>query len=451
MRKRGNVVYLHGTAKINGNGHLEIGGCDTTDLAKTVGTPLYIVDETLVRTQCKEYMEAFRASGLQFQVAYASKAFCVMAMCRLAEEEGLSLDVVSDGELYTALQAGFPAERIHFHGNNKTPEEIAMAIDAGIGCFVIDNFIEMHLVNQIAADKGTRVKALFRVTPGVEAHTHEYISTGQQDSKFGFDITNGSAARALHEANQLANLEILGVHSHIGSQIFEVEGFKMAVERVAAFAQHIREQVGITFTVVNLGGGFGIRYIDGHTPLPVAQYVKAITDAVKESFHANAYPLPQIWVEPGRSIVGEAGTTLYTVGSLKELPGIRKYVAVDGGMTDNPRPALYQSKYEAMLANRANDATEEVVSIAGKCCESGDMLIWDLSLPKVNVGDLLAVSCTGAYNYAMASNYNRIRRPAVVFVRDGQADIVVKRESFQDIVGNDVIPQRMEKPPVTQR
>ncbi len=444
-------MYLHGTAKINEDGHLEIGGCDTTDLAKAVGTPLYIVDETLVRTQCKEYMAAFRASGLQFQVAYASKAFCVMAMCRLADEEGLSLDVVSDGELYTALQAGFPAERIHFHGNNKTPEEIAMAIDAGIGCFVVDNFIEMHLVNQIAADKGTTVKALFRVTPGVEAHTHEYISTGQQDSKFGFDITNGAAARALHEAKQLTNIEILGVHSHIGSQIFEVEGFKMAVERVAAFAQQIREQLGITFSVVNLGGGFGIRYIDGHTPLPIAQYVKAITDAVKESFSLNAYPLPQIWVEPGRSIVGEAGTTLYTIGSLKELPGIRKYVAVDGGMTDNPRPALYQSKYEAILANRANDGAEEVVSIAGKCCESGDMLIWDLSLPKVNIGDLLAVSCTGAYNYAMASNYNRIRRPAVVFVRDGQADIVVKRESFQDIVGNDVIPQRMEKASVTSR
>jgi diaminopimelate decarboxylase len=436
-------VYLHGTSKMNGKGHLEIGGCDATDLVQTFGTPLYVVDETLVRKQCSEYMEAFRASGLQFQVAYASKAFCVMAMCKLAEEEGLSLDVVSDGELFTALQAGFPVERIHFHGNNKTPEEISMAIDAGIGCFVIDNFVEMHLVNQIGAEKGVKVKALFRVTPGVEAHTHEYISTGQQDSKFGFDITNGSAARAFAEAKELANIEILGVHSHIGSQIFEVEGFQMAVQRVADFSQAIREQHGITFTVVNLGGGFGIRYVDGHTPLPISQYVKAITDAVKTYFAANEYPVPQIWVEPGRSIVGEAGTTLYTVGTVKEIPGIRKYVAVDGGMTDNPRPALYQSKYEAILANRATEQSAETVSIAGKCCESGDMLIWDLALPKVNIGDVLAVSCTGAYNYAMASNYNRIRRPAVVFVRNGEADVVVKRESFQDIVANDLIPARM--------
>ena len=436
-------MYLHGTSTINSKGHLEIGGCDTTDLVKTFGTPLYVVDETLVRKQCSEYMAAFRTSGLEFQVAYASKAFCVMAMCKLAEEEGLSLDVVSDGELYTALQAGFPAARIHFHGNNKTPEEISMAIDAGIGCFVIDNFIEMHLVDQIAAEKGVKVKALFRVTPGVEAHTHEYISTGQQDSKFGFDITNGSAARAFAEAKELANIEILGVHSHIGSQIFEVEGFQMAVQRVADFSQTIREQLGITFTVVNLGGGFGIRYIDGHTPLPISQYVKAITDSVKTYFAANEYPVPQIWVEPGRSIVGEAGTTLYTVGSVKEIPGIRKYVAVDGGMTDNPRPALYQSKYEAILANRATEESTEVVSIAGKCCESGDMLIWDLSLPQVTIGDVLAVSCTGAYNYAMASNYNRIRRPAVVFAGNGEADVVVKRESFHDIVANDLIPVRM--------
>jgi diaminopimelate decarboxylase len=318
-----------------------------------------------------------------------------------------------------------------------------MAIDAGIGCFVIDNFIEMHLVDQIAAEKGVKVKALFRVTPGVEAHTHEYISTGQQDSKFGFDITNGSAARAFAEAKELANIEILGVHSHIGSQIFEVEGFQMAVQRVADFSQTIREQLGITFTVVNLGGGFGIRYIDGHTPLPISQYVKAITDSVKTYFAANEYPVPQIWVEPGRSIVGEAGTTLYTVGSVKEIPGIRKYVAVDGGMTDNPRPALYQSKYEAILANRATEESTEVVSIAGKCCESGDMLIWDLSLPQVTIGDVLAVSCTGAYNYAMASNYNRIRRPAVVFAGNGEADVVVKRESFHDIVANDLIPVRM--------
>jgi len=443
-------MYLHGTSQINSQGHLEIGGCDVTDLKAQFGTPLYIVDEELVRKRCREYIAAFRESGLNFQVAYASKAFCVMAMCRLADEEGLSLDVVSDGELYTALQAGFPAHRIHFHGNNKTVEEIEMAIDARIGCFVVDNFIELHLLNAIAAEKGQRVNILLRVTPGVEAHTHEYISTGQTDSKFGFDIGNGSAFVAVREASELANLELLGVHSHIGSQIFEVEGFQMAVERVAAFALRVRDELQVTFKVVNLGGGFGIRYVEGDTPLQVSQYVKAITDGVKTHFAALGDTLPEIWVEPGRSIVGDAGTTLYTVGTSKEIPGVRKYVAVDGGMTDNPRPALYESKYEAILANRAKEEAVETVSIAGKCCESGDMLIWDLELPKVNSGDLLAVACTGAYNYAMASNYNRIRRPSVVFAKDGQADLVVARESFDNIVGNDLIPERMKKVALTK-
>ncbi|MUT65539.1 diaminopimelate decarboxylase [Paenibacillus sp. NEAU-GSW1] len=438
-------MYLHGTSKINAQGHLEIGGVDTTDLVKQYGTPLYVVDEGLVRQRASEYVEAFKASGLKFQVAYASKAFSVMAMCAIAEQEGLSLDVVSDGELHTALQAGFPADRIHFHGNNKTPEEINMALDAKIGCFVVDNFVELHLLNALAADKGQKVKILFRITPGVEAHTHDYISTGQQDSKFGFDLANGSAKKAIQEALTLENLEVLGVHSHIGSQIFEVDGFRMAVDKVSQFAVEIRKELGLTFKVINLGGGFGIRYVEGDTPLPIAQYVGAITDAIITNFTAAEFPLPEIWVEPGRSMVGDAGTTLYTIGTAKEIPGVRKYIAVDGGMTDNPRPALYQSQYEAILANRANDPKEEVVTVAGKACESGDKLIIDLELPKANIGDTLAVFCTGAYNYAMASNYNRIRRPAVVFVKDGQSDLVVKRESLENIVCNDVIPARLSK------
>jgi diaminopimelate decarboxylase len=438
-------MHLHGTSKINEKSHLEIGGCDTTELKETYGTPLYIVDEALVRQRCREYMESFRASGLTFQVAYASKAFCVMAMCRLVEEEGLSLDVVSEGELYTAIQAGFPAGRIHFHGNNKTPEELEMGIKAGIGCFVVDNFVEIHMLQGIAAEHGVTVNVLLRVTPGVEAHTHEYTATGQTDSKFGFDIGNGAAFEAVKQANESQNLNLLGIHSHIGSQIFEVEGFQLAVERVASFAGEVKSQLGISFKVVNLGGGFGIRYTEGDTPLQVTEYVKAITDGVKEHFGAVYDTLPEIWVEPGRSIIGDAGTTLYTVGTHKNIPGVRKYVAVDGGMTDNPRPALYQSKYEALLANRAQDDNEETVSVAGKCCESGDMLIWDLELPKVENGDLLAVACTGAYNYSMASNYNRIRRPAVVFVKDGESDVVVKRESLDDIVVNDVIPARIAK------
>lgn len=443
-------MFLHGTSRINDAGHLEIGGCDVTELKAKYGTPLYIMDEQLIRQRCREYIEAYKASGLGFQVAYASKAFSIMAMVRLADEEGMSLDVVSDGELYTALQAGFPAERIHFHGNNKTADEIEMGIDSKIGCFVADNVIELNMLQSIAARKEVTVNVLLRVTPGVEAHTHEYTSTGQTDSKFGFDIGNGSAYEAVKLAHSKPNLKLLGVHSHIGSQIFETEGFQLAVERVAAFARTVKEGLDVEFTVVNLGGGFGIRYVEGDTPLQVSDYVKAITDAVKTHFTGIYSTLPEIWAEPGRSIVGDAGTTLYTVGTEKDIPGVRKYLAVDGGMTDNPRPALYQSKYEALLANRANEAAAETVSIAGKCCESGDMLIWDVELPKAESGDLLAVACTGAYNYSMASNYNRIRRPAVVFVQDGQSDLVVRRESYDDIIANDIVPERIAKQPVSK-
>jgi diaminopimelate decarboxylase len=436
-------MYLHGTSRINEKGHLEIGGVDTTDLSRRFGTPLYIIDEDLVRRQCRAYMDAFRHSGLKFQVAYASKAFCTKAMCRLIEQEGLSLDVVSEGELYTALQAGFPASRIHFHGNNKTVEEIDMALKAEIGCFVVDNFTELQLLNALAKEQRKMAKVLLRITPGVEAHTHEYISTGQEDSKFGFDLMSGQAKKAIRQTASLEHLDLLGVHSHIGSQIFEVEGFQIAVEKMVGFAVEIREEMRLEFKVINLGGGFGIRYTYGDTPLPATQYIQAMAQAVQAGFEKAKYPMPEIWIEPGRSIVGEAGTTLYTVGTTKNIPGIRKYVAVDGGMTDNPRPALYQTRYEAMLANRGLDEAEETVSIAGKCCESGDMLIWDVKLPAVNPGDLLAVSCTGAYNYSMASNYNRIRRPAVVFVKDGEADLAVGRETLEHIVQNDIIPARM--------
>jgi diaminopimelate decarboxylase len=436
-------MYLHGTSKINAQGHLEIGGCDATALREQFGTPLYVVDEQLVRRRCREFIEAFRATGLSFQVAYASKAFCVVAMCALAAEEGMSLDVVSDGELYTALQAGFPVERIHFHGNNKTPAELEMALDARIGCFVVDNLTELHLLQAFAAERNMRTNILLRVTPGVEAHTHEYISTGQTDSKFGFDIGNGAAMEAVKLALQQSQLNLLGVHSHIGSQIFEVDGFQVAAERVAAFTRAVKEELGAEFKVINLGGGFGIRYTDEDTPLPVSRYVEAIAEAVKTHFAGISTTLPEIWIEPGRSIVGDAGTTLYTVGSIKDIPEVRKYVSVDGGMSDNPRPALYQAKYEAMLANRANDPVEETVSIAGKACESGDMLIWDVELPRVKSGDLLAVSSTGAYNYSMASNYNRIRRPAVVFAANSKAELVVQRESFEDLVRNDLIPERV--------
>lgn len=431
-------MHLHGTSRINEKGHLEIGGCDTVELARTFGTPLIVYDEALIREKCRAFVEAFRKTGARFQVAYASKAFCTVAMCQLVAEEGLALDVVSDGELYTAQKAGFPPERIHFHGNNKTPEELVMALDVGIGCVVVDNFHELAMLADMARERGQRVNILLRVTPGVEAHTHAYIQTGQEDSKFGFDIGSGMAVEAVKRALSAPALALVGVHCHIGSQIFETEGFVAAIARVMAFLDAVRAETGYVAAVVNLGGGFGIRYTENDAPLPVAAYVEAIVSAVRRECGARAYPEPEIWLEPGRSIVGEAGTTLYTVGAVKVIPGLRTYVAVDGGMADNIRPALYQARYEAMLANRGWEKPTETVSIAGKTCESGDMLIWDIALPPVRPGDLLAVSCTGAYTYSMASNYNRLRRPAVVFVRDGRAKVVVRRETYDDLVRNDM-------------
>lgn len=432
-------MYLHGTSRINEKGHLEIGGCDTKELAKTYGTPLYVYDEALIREKCRAYNRAFQESGFSYQVAYASKAFLCMEMSRLAAEENMSLDVVSGGELYTALQAGFPAGRIHFHGNNKTEEELVMALEANIGCFVVDNFFELEVLHDLAQERGQKVNILLRVTPGVEAHTHEYITTGQDDSKFGFGVSSGQALQAVKHAVTKPYYNVLGIHSHIGSQIFETDGFVRAVEILAAFVDAVRSETGHTMPILNLGGGFGIRYTEGDTPLPAVQYIKEMTDAVREQFTKRNYPLPEIWIEPGRSIVGDAGTTLYTIGSIKDIPGIRKYVAVDGGMTDNIRPALYGAKYEAILANRANEASKEVVSIAGKCCESGDMLLWDIELPEAASRDLLAISCTGAYGYSMANNYNRIARPAVVFAKDGKAQVVVERETLEDLVQKDRI------------
>ncbi|WP_410981897.1 diaminopimelate decarboxylase [Bacillus cereus] len=432
-------MYLHGTSRINDQGHLEIGGCDTTQLAKQYGTPLYVYDEATIREKCRAFHLAFQESGFSYQVAYASKAFLCMEMCRVAREENMSLDVVSGGELYTALQAGFPASRIHFHGNNKTEEEIIMALRAEIGCFVVDNFFEMEILHDLAQQYGKIVNILIRVTPGVEAHTHEYITTGQDDSKFGFGVSTGQAMQAIQIALKKSNYNVLGIHSHIGSQIFETAGFVRAIEVLRNFLEEIREETGYVVTVLNVGGGFGIRYTESDTPLTLDTYVHAVTNAVREQFTRNNYPLPEIWIEPGRSIVGDAGTTIYTVGAVKDIPGIRKYVSVDGGMTDNLRPALYGARYEAMLANRGREIAEEVVSIAGKCCESGDMLIWDIELPQVTSGDLLAISCTGAYGYSMANNYNRIRRPAVVFAKGGASQVVVERETYENIIGNDRI------------
>jgi len=430
--------------RVNDAGHLEIGGCDAVELARQFGTPLYVMDETLIRSNCRAYVDSFRKYYPNAEVIYASKVFSTIAMCRLAMEEDMGLDVVSGGELYTALAAGFPGSRIYFHGNNKSPAEIEMALEARIGRFVADNFYELELLNELARQRKTRAKILIRVSPGIDAHTHHYIKTGLIDSKFGLAIANGQAMMGVEKALGLKNIELKGVHCHIGSQIFDLDSFAEAARTMMAFIRDVRSRTGYACEELNLGGGLGIYYSEGDSPRPIPEMVRLVAATVRDAAAEFGLPLPRVVVEPGRSIVGEAGVTLYTVGSVKDIPGVRKYAAVDGGMTDNPRPALYQAKYEAALANKMDLPGEEVFAIAGKCCESGDMLIWDVELPPVAAGDILAVFSTGAYNYSMASNYNRNLRPAVVFVADGQAELVVRRESYEDIVRNDVVPERMQ-------
>ncbi|MFC0477746.1 diaminopimelate decarboxylase [Robertmurraya beringensis] len=431
-------MFFHGSSKINERGHLEIGGVDTTDLVKEFGTPLYVYDVSLIRERARGFKQTFDQLGIKAQVAYASKAFSTIAMIQLAEEEGLSLDVVSGGELYTAIAAEFPVERIHFHGNNKSREELEMALNYQIGCIVVDNFYELELLDTICAERNQSVSILLRVTPGIEAHTHDYILTGQEDSKFGFDLQNGQAAEALQKAMNSEYLDLLGVHCHIGSQIFETTGFLLAARKIFSKLHEWKETYSFESKVLNLGGGFGIRYTSEDEPIPASQYVKEIIEEVKKQASAFSMSMPEIWIEPGRSLVGDAGTTLYKIGSKKDVPNVRKYIAVDGGMSDNIRPALYEAKYEAILANKPLQPIEETVSIAGKCCESGDMLIWDLPLQKTDSDDILAVFCTGAYGYSMANNYNRIPRPPVVFVENGKAVLVVRRETFEDIVKQDL-------------
>ncbi|MHA2958592.1 diaminopimelate decarboxylase [Priestia megaterium] len=431
-------MFLHGTSRINKQGHLEIGGADTVELASNFGTPLYVYDVALIRQRARGFKETFEKHGVKAQVAYASKAFSTIAMVQVVHEEGLSLDVVSGGELYTALAADFPKERIHFHGNNKSRAELEMAIKEDVGCIVVDNFYEIALLQEIMEQYQKKMPVLLRLTPGIEAHTHDYILTGQEDSKFGFDLQNGQADEAVRLVQNSKGLELLGIHCHIGSQIFETTGFIMATQKLFAKMKEWKQRIEFVPQVLNLGGGFGIRYTEEDQPIPVSQYVEVIIEEVKKQSKQLEVEIPEIWIEPGRSLVGDAGTTLYSIGSRKHVPNVREYVAIDGGMNDNIRPALYQAKYEAVIANRMNDESDELVSIAGKCCESGDMLMWDVQLPKANPDDLLAMFCTGAYGYSMASHYNRLPKPAVVFVEDGEAQLVVKRETYEDIVKNDV-------------
>jgi diaminopimelate decarboxylase len=431
-------MYLHGTGTVNQKGHLQIGGVDTVNLAQEFGTPLYVYDTAQIRSRARAFKQAFADNHISGKIAYASKAFSCIAMVQLIKEEGLHLDVVSGGELYTALTADFPAEKIHFHGNNKSKKEIEMAVRAGIGCFVVDNFYELKLLKEAAHLSDNKIAVLLRITPGVEAHTHRYISTGGEDSKFGFDLESGRAFEAVGQVLREDCFEWLGLHCHIGSQIFDSTAFTVAVNKIFSHLETWIDTVGYEPKVLNLGGGFGIRYVEGDSPKSAEEYVNTIASTVKKEAERVAMPMPEIWIEPGRSLVGNAGTTLYTIGSQKEITGVRHYLAVDGGMNDNLRPALYDARYEGILANRALENADSTFSIAGKCCESGDMLIWDLPLPKANHQDILAVFSTGAYGYSMANNYNRLARPAVVFVEDGEAQLVVRRETYEDIVQFDL-------------
>lgn len=433
-----NEMHLYGTQAISHQGHLTIGGVDTIELAKQYGTPLFVYDVALIRERARGFRQTFEDLEVKAQVAYASKAFSCIAMYQLAIEEQLSIDVVSGGELYTALQAGVPAEKIHFHGNNKSIDELTMALDAKVGCLVVDNFYEIALIKQMANERQQQVAILLRVTPGVEAHTHDFITTGQADSKFGFDLHNGQADQAFKETYQAPYIRLLGLHCHIGSQIFDTVAFGLAGEKLVDKMQQWQTDYHFTSTVLNLGGGFGIRYTEEDQPLAPKVYVEDMIKVVKEKVKKACIPMPEIWIEPGRSLVGDAGTSLYTVGSHKTVPDVREYIAVDGGMSDNIRPALYEAKYEAVIANKANKARNQCYTIAGKLCESGDKLIEHAALQVAQAGDILAMFCTGAYGYAMASNYNRVARPAVVFVEKGQHQLVIKRESYEHIVKNDL-------------
>ncbi len=421
------------------NGELILGGVGAKTLAKEYGTPLYVMDENVIRSS----MRAFRSSMEEYYggkglVCYASKAFSCKEIYRIAMEEGIGADVVSLGEMYTARTVGFPMDKVCFHGNNKTRRELEAALDWGVTRIVVDNLTELRTLSALAAEKGRTAEILLRIKPGIDAHTHNFIRTGQIDSKFGLALETGEAMEGVKEALAADCVHLRGIHCHIGSQIFSVAPFVHAAEVMMDFLGQIKAETGAELSELNLGGGFGILYTDEDEPVPFQDYMGPVSEAVKASAEKLGLPQPFVLIEPGRAIVGEAGTTLYTVGSVKEIPGIRTYVSVDGGMGDNPRYILYQAKYDMILANRADEAATERVTVAGRCCESGDLIGEDVPLAPARPGDLLAVFATGAYNYSMASRYNRASVPPVVMVKDGASRVVVRGETLEDLVRSDV-------------
>jgi diaminopimelate decarboxylase len=424
--------------KINNKGHLEIGGCDTVNLVKEFGTPLYVVDEELVRANCRLFKKYFSMEGIQTEVIYASKAFLNLAICKVIEEEGLSMDVVSGGELFTVLRANFPKEKIYMHGNNKTVDELFMAVNSGIGRIIVDNKQEFNLLEGLCSTLKRKVDVILRVNPGIEAHTHEYIQTSKNDSKFGESIFTDNIYTFINQIKNSKYINLKGFHCHIGSQIFEEESFYLTVDVMLDFIRKAKDKCGFITEELNLGGGFGIYYSYGDRPINLENCLKNMVKLIKEKTEELHINMPKLLIEPGRAIIANSGTTLYKVGGIKKTLSGRKYIFIDGGMTDNPRPALYGAKYSGYIANKMNYSPEDFFTITGKCCESGDIIIKDIKLPYVEKEDIIAVFSTGAYNYSMSSNYNKHLKPAVIFVKNGESKLTVKRETYEDLIKNDI-------------
>ena len=418
----------------NSNNHLEIGGCDVVDLVNKYGTPLYIYDEFTLRNMCNQFKSAFNSRYENTKILYASKAFINKAIAQIIRDEGLGLDVVSGGELFVAIDAGVDVNNIYFHGNNKSSEELEFAVKSKIGRIVVDNFYELYKLNEIAGNLEVIQDILIRVSPGIDPHTHEKTTTGILDSKFGFSIETGDALQAIQQSETLANLTFQGVHFHLGSRIFELEPYEQGIKTVLAFTN----SNNIELNEFSPGGGFAIGYVQNSLPPSVESYAEIITKTLKSTCSDLGIRPPKLVIEPGRSIIGRAGVAVYTVGAIKDIPSVRKYVSLDGGMGDNVRPAMYDAKYSAVIVNRVVDNSEELVSLAGKYCESGDILIKDIKLPVLETGDIIAIPASGAYSPSMASSYNLNPRPPMVMVLEGEARLIRRREEYQDYLMFDV-------------
>ena len=434
-----NAELLPVTAEINGRGHLAIGGCSVPDLVGEFGSPLYIYDEATIRHMCREFVGSFRDLYRNSHVSYSSKAFASPALARVLMDEGVKMDVVTGGELAVAKAAKFPPERLNFHGNNKGRAELAEALDYGIGHITIDSFYEIGLLNEVAGERGVKQTVMLRVSPSVDPHTHLLTSTGVLDSKFGFSIETGAAEEAVKQALAAPNLDVAGLHFHLGSPIFELEPYSQAIAYVMEFAARMRDRYGLQLREFNPGGGMAVGYVRDRLPPPIADYADEIVTALRAGCDAHGFDEPELTVEPGRAIVGRAGVAVYTVGGIKRIPGVRTYVSVDGGMGDNIRPALYGAQYTVMSVERPIEKPSETVTIAGKFCESGDLLAKDVEVPELSSGDLIALPASGAYCVPMASNYNMAPRPAIVMVKDGTARLMRRRETYEDLLATSIV------------